>query len=72
MLLLVVTLNTFGLGSGAAVLILTWIYTGFAIIWILSAIVFEHFILDLTMGFIEMALLLAMLITAYAMGWAVS
>ncbi|KAF9995058.1 hypothetical protein BGZ79_000155 [Entomortierella chlamydospora] len=71
MLLLVVTLNTFGLGSGVAVLVLTWIFTGFAIIWIASAIVFEHFILDLVFGFIEMALLLAILITAFVMGWAV-
>ncbi|KAF9428255.1 hypothetical protein BGZ94_002963 [Podila epigama] len=71
MLLLVVTLNTFGRGSGIAVLVLSWIYLAVAILWAGVMILVESRILDLMMGALAMIILLAMLIAAYSMGWAV-
>ncbi|KAF9188021.1 hypothetical protein BGZ51_000894 [Haplosporangium sp. Z 767] len=71
MLLLVVTVNTFGLGSGILVLILTWIYLAIAFFWAGLMMLIESRILDMVMGTIEMVLLLAMLIAAYAIGWVV-
>ncbi|KAG0265400.1 hypothetical protein BG011_004785 [Mortierella polycephala] len=71
MLLLVVTVNTFGHGSGVLVLILTWIYLATAFIWAGLMMLIESRILDMVMGTIKMMLLLAMLIAAYTIGWVV-
>ncbi|KAG0323609.1 hypothetical protein BG000_002564 [Podila horticola] len=69
MLLLVVTLNTFGLGSGVVVLVLAWIYLAIALMWALLMMLVESRILDMMLGSIEMLILLAMLIAAYSIGW---
>ncbi|KAG0353738.1 hypothetical protein BG005_007033 [Podila minutissima] len=71
MLLLVVTVNTFGLGSGTAVLVLSWIYLAIALMWALLMMLVESRILDMVLGSMEMLILLAMLIAAYSMGWEV-
>ncbi|KAF9155960.1 hypothetical protein BG015_007867 [Linnemannia schmuckeri] len=69
MLLVVVTLNSFGLGSGVAVLILAWIYVAFALIWAGLMMVIESRVIDLIMGTLQMLLLLGILIAAYVVGW---
>ncbi|GJJ76526.1 hypothetical protein EMPS_08885 [Entomortierella parvispora] len=71
MLLLVVTVNTFGLGSGIAMLILVWVYLSVAVFWASLMMLIENRIIDMVLGSIEMLLLLAMLIAAYAIGWTV-
>ncbi|KAI8601728.1 hypothetical protein EDD21DRAFT_373775 [Dissophora ornata] len=71
MLLLVVTLNTFGLGSGVTVLVLSWIYVGFAFLWAALMVTVDHRVIDVIFGVLETLLILAMLITAYAIGWSV-
>ncbi|KAF8948021.1 hypothetical protein BGZ47_006884 [Haplosporangium gracile] len=69
MLLVVVTLNSFGLGSGVAVLILAWIYVGLALVWAGLIMLIESRVIDLIMGTLEMLLLLGILIAAYVVGW---
>ncbi|KAK3845304.1 MAG: hypothetical protein J3R72DRAFT_436450 [Linnemannia gamsii] len=71
MLMVVVTVNTFGLGSGVAVLILTWIYLVIALFWAGMMMMIESRIIDVVLGTLQMLILLAILITAYVMGWAV-
>ncbi|KAI1308447.1 hypothetical protein EDD11_004270 [Mortierella claussenii] len=69
MLLLAVTLNTLGRGSGVFVLIVAWIYVAFAYLWAGIIMMVENRILDFILGGLEMLLILAMLIAAYAVGW---
>ncbi|KAG0275800.1 hypothetical protein BGZ95_008350 [Linnemannia exigua] len=71
MLMVVVTVNTFGLGSGIAVLILTWIYLAIALLWAGLMMLIESRIIDVILGTLQMLILLAILIAAYAIGWAV-
>ncbi|KAG0379642.1 hypothetical protein BGX24_012357 [Mortierella sp. AD032] len=71
MLMVVVTVNTFGLGSGVAVLILTWIYLLIALFWAGMMMMIESRIIDVVLGTLQMLILLAILITAFVMGWAV-
>ncbi|KAF9141360.1 hypothetical protein BGX30_004949 [Mortierella sp. GBA39] len=69
MLLFVVTLNTFGLGSGVTVLILTWIYVAIALFWAGLMMLIESRLIDLILGTLQMLLLLGILIAAYVIGW---
>ncbi|KAK3808149.1 MAG: hypothetical protein JOS17DRAFT_766001 [Linnemannia elongata] len=71
MLFFVVTLNSFGLGSGNTVLILSWIYVAFALLWAGLMMVIESRVIDLILGTIEMLLLFAILIIAFVVGWSV-
>ncbi|KAF9106594.1 hypothetical protein BGX29_008996 [Mortierella sp. GBA35] len=71
MLLVVVTINTFGLGSGIAVLILTWIYLAITLFWAGLVMVIESRIIDVVLGSLQILILLAILIAAYAIGWVV-
>ncbi|KAF9935284.1 hypothetical protein FBU30_004859 [Linnemannia zychae] len=71
MLFLVVAVNTLGQGSGRSVLILTWIYLAFALCWAALLMMVESRVLDLILGLIQMLILLAILIIAFAAGWAV-
>ncbi|OAQ32332.1 hypothetical protein K457DRAFT_889264 [Linnemannia elongata AG-77] len=71
MLLLVVALNSFGLGSGTAVLILSWIFVAVALFWAGLIMLIESRIIDLLLGTLEMLLLLGIFICAYALGWSV-
>ncbi|KAF9117410.1 hypothetical protein BGW39_002214 [Mortierella sp. 14UC] len=67
--MVVVTLNTFGLGSGIAVLVLAWIFVAITLFWAGLMMLIESRIIDLIMGFIQMVILLAILIAAFAIGW---
>ncbi|KAG0307121.1 hypothetical protein BGZ97_000504, partial [Linnemannia gamsii] len=71
MLLVVVTLNTFGLGSGVTVLVLAWIYLAVALFWAGMMMLIESRVIDMILGSLQMLILLAILIAAYAIGWSV-
>ncbi|CAO3564668.1 unnamed protein product [Mortierella alpina] len=71
MLLLVVTLNTFGRGSGVVILVLSWIYLAVVFLWAILMLLIESRIIDMILGTFQMLLLLAMLIAAYSVGWSV-
>ncbi|CAI2172957.1 14740_t:CDS:2 [Funneliformis geosporum] len=72
-LLSALVINTFGRGpgsgSGRAVEILTWIFFGLAIIWILVEIAMDNKIIRLLFGFVEYGILLVIFILAYTSGW---
>jgi hypothetical protein len=71
MLFLVVTLNTFGLGSGVAVLILAWIFVAIALFWAGLMMLIESRVIDLILGTLAMLLLLGIFIANYVIGWSV-
>ncbi|KAG0294877.1 hypothetical protein BGZ96_000288 [Linnemannia gamsii] len=71
MLLVVVTLNTFGLGSSVTVLILAWIYLAIALFWAGITMLIESRVIDIILGSLQMLILLAILVAAYAIGWTV-
>ncbi|KAG0208881.1 hypothetical protein BGX28_000280 [Mortierella sp. GBA30] len=71
MLLLVVSVNTFGLGSGVVILVLSWIYVAVVFLWACLLMLVENRIIDMILGSLQMVLLLAMLIAAYSIGWTV-
>lgn len=72
MLVVVVTLNHFGLASGVYVLVMSWIYLAFVFMWAGMLMLVESRIIDVVFGTIQMLLLLAMLIGAYCLGWTVT
>jgi len=69
MLLLALTLNSFGRGSGVVVLILSWIYVGTALMWLSCALLFRNGVVDAFFGTIQMLLILVILILAFSLGW---
>ncbi|KAF9539273.1 hypothetical protein EC957_005588 [Mortierella hygrophila] len=71
MLLLVVTLNTFGLGAGVPVLVLAWIYVAIAFFWAGLMMLIESRVIDMMLGTLQMLLLLGIFIAAYVVGWSV-
>ena len=69
MLLCVIALNTLGVGSTRAVLILSWIFVAFAMLYAIADFIFEHRLIRTTFSTILYALGLAIGGSAIARGW---
>ncbi|KAI9256620.1 hypothetical protein BDA99DRAFT_547896 [Phascolomyces articulosus] len=69
MLLSVVSLNTLGVGSTRAVLILAWIFVVFAILYAITDFVIEHRFIRIGFSVILYAVALAIGGSAIARGW---
>ncbi|CAG8681949.1 1164_t:CDS:2 [Funneliformis caledonium] len=75
-LLTALVINTLGrgagTGSGRAVEILTWIFVGLAIIWLLVEMAMDNKIIRFIFGFVEYSILLVIFILAYSSGWRIA